>query len=104
MARLESGADFGPYRIEGFIAGGGMGEVYGAVHSVFEQAVAIKVLHARMRMIPGERASTRKVSRWDAPETSEYFICKRTRAARCADSACDGPCLWWSNLVDHNGP
>ena len=56
MARLESGADFGPYRIEGFIAGGGMGEVYGAVHSVFEQAVAIKVLHAHLHADDSWRA------------------------------------------------
>jgi serine/threonine protein kinase len=45
MQTLEAGVPFGPYTIEGFIAGGGMGEVYAARHAVYGSAVALKVLH-----------------------------------------------------------
>lgn len=43
---LEPGAALGSYRIEGFIAAGGMGQVYAARHAVYGTAVAMKVLHA----------------------------------------------------------
>lgn len=43
--RLGRGSDFGPYTIEGFIARGGMGQVYAARHAVYGSSVALKVLH-----------------------------------------------------------
>jgi serine/threonine-protein kinase len=43
-ARLEPGQQLGPYRIEGFIDGGGMGEVYRATDPRIHREVAIKVL------------------------------------------------------------
>lgn len=43
---LDAGTVFGSYAIEGFIAGGGMGEVYAARHAVYGTVVAMKVLHA----------------------------------------------------------
>lgn len=46
MQTIEAGTAFGPYVIDGFIAGGGMGQVYAAHHSVYGTAVAMKVLHA----------------------------------------------------------
>src|SRR5262245_13479784 len=55
MPSLESGSSFGPYSIEGFIAGGGMGEVYAARHTVYGTAVAIKVLHAALHRDEGWR-------------------------------------------------
>ncbi len=48
MPTLDSGAPFGTYLIEGFIARGGMGEVYAARHSVYGSPVAIKVLHPHL--------------------------------------------------------
>ena len=48
MENMDTGENFGPYTIEGFIAGGGMGRVYGAVHTVYRHPVAIKVLHAHL--------------------------------------------------------
>ncbi len=45
---IEAGSRFGPYTIEGLIAGGGMGAVYAARHSVYGSAVALKVLHAEL--------------------------------------------------------
>jgi serine/threonine protein kinase len=56
MTRLDKGADFGPYTIQGFIAGGGMGEVYGAVHAVYQQPVAIKILHSHLHAEDSWRA------------------------------------------------
>ncbi|MCO4744118.1 MAG: serine/threonine protein kinase [Proteobacteria bacterium] len=43
---LEAGHEFGGYRIEGLVAGGGMGRVYAARHAVYGTPVALKVLHA----------------------------------------------------------
>lgn len=48
MSMLEAGAPFGAYTIEGFIAAGGMGEVYAARHAVYGSPVALKVLHAAL--------------------------------------------------------
>jgi len=45
---LPSGFEFGPYTIEGFISGGGMGEVYAARSQIYGTAVALKVLHAHL--------------------------------------------------------
>jgi len=45
---IEVGSRFGPYTIEGLIAGGGMGAVYAAHHAVYGSAVALKILHAEL--------------------------------------------------------
>lgn len=55
MQRLEAGAAFGPYTIEGFVAGGGMGEVYAARHAVYGSPVALKVLHVGLHADDGWR-------------------------------------------------
>lgn len=52
MMTLQAGASFGPYVIEGFVAGGGMGRVYAAAHGVYGNAVALKVLHDRFAADP----------------------------------------------------
>jgi serine/threonine-protein kinase len=52
MMTLQAGAAFGPYVIEGFVAGGGMGRVYAAAHDVYGNAVALKVLHDRFAADP----------------------------------------------------
>ncbi len=54
-SNLEPGAAFGSYRIEGFIAAGGMGQVYAARHAVYGTAVAMKVLHADLHADAGWR-------------------------------------------------
>ena len=56
MTRMDKGESFGPYTISGFIAGGGMGEVYGAMHAVYQQPVAIKILHAHLHADESWRA------------------------------------------------
>ena len=56
METMDTGENFGPYTIEGFIAGGGMGRVYGAVHTVYRHPVAIKVLHAHLHADDSWRA------------------------------------------------
>jgi eukaryotic-like serine/threonine-protein kinase len=45
MTILKPGAAFGPFTIEGYVAGGGMGQVYAATHAVYGHPVALKVLH-----------------------------------------------------------
>ncbi|MFK7926962.1 MAG: serine/threonine protein kinase [Myxococcota bacterium] len=52
MTTMEAGAPFGPYVIEGFVAGGGMGRVYAASHSVYGHPVALKILHERFAQDP----------------------------------------------------
>ncbi|MFT7520323.1 MAG: serine/threonine protein kinase, partial [Kiritimatiellia bacterium] len=52
MSTLAAGTSFGPYAIEGFIAGGGMGRVYAAAHEIYGNPVALKVLHARFAQDP----------------------------------------------------
>jgi serine/threonine protein kinase len=47
-ASLAAGDEFGGYKIEGMIAGGGMGQVYAARHAVYGSPVALKVLHAEL--------------------------------------------------------
>ena len=46
-ASLEPGQCLGPYRIESFLAAGGMGEVYRATDTRLHRQVAIKVSSAR---------------------------------------------------------
>jgi serine/threonine-protein kinase len=53
--RQADGTPFGPYIIEGLIAGGGMGQVYAARHSVFGSTVALKVLHPALHADEGWR-------------------------------------------------
>ncbi len=48
MDTLEPGTPFGAYTIEGLIAGGGMGSVYAARHSVYGTTCALKVLHPKL--------------------------------------------------------
>lgn len=53
--QLEPGTVFGPYTIEGFIAAGGMGQVYAGRHTVYGSPVALKVLHAVLHADPSWR-------------------------------------------------
>ena len=55
MARLQKGEVFGSYTIEGFIASGGMGDVYAASHTVYATPVAIKILHQELHQDQGWR-------------------------------------------------
>jgi serine/threonine protein kinase len=55
MAHLDSGSELGPYRIEGFLAAGGMGEVYAARQALYGTPVALKVLHAHLTADPDWR-------------------------------------------------
>ncbi|MCA9570929.1 MAG: protein kinase [Myxococcales bacterium] len=48
MEELRTGEAFGPYRVEGLIAGGGMGRVYAARHDVYGSVCAMKVLHSSL--------------------------------------------------------
>jgi serine/threonine protein kinase len=48
MEHLKAGEAFGPYVVEGLIAGGGMGQVYAARHGVYGSVCAMKVLHASL--------------------------------------------------------
>lgn len=52
MKHYETGSKFGPYTIEGLVAGGGMGRVYAARHEVYKTPVALKVLHPRLHKDP----------------------------------------------------
>ncbi len=54
--RLEDGTRFGPYTIEGLIAGGGMGQVYAARNTLYGATVALKVLHPNLHADEGWRA------------------------------------------------
>jgi serine/threonine-protein kinase len=47
-SELTAGTMVGDYRIEGKLGGGGMGEVYGAVHPLIGKRTAIKVLRAEL--------------------------------------------------------
>jgi len=52
---IEAGSKFGPYTIEGLVAGGGMGSVYAARHTVYGSTVALKILHAELHADAGWR-------------------------------------------------
>jgi serine/threonine protein kinase len=52
---IEAGSKFGPYTIEGLVAGGGMGSIYAARHTVYGSAVALKILHADLHADAGWR-------------------------------------------------
>lgn len=56
MEELQAGSRFGPYTVEGLIAGGGMGHVYAAKHTVYGSPVALKVLKANLHVDPSWRA------------------------------------------------
>ena len=47
--RLQAGTHLGAYNVTGFVASGGMGEVYRAVHTVLGRVVAIKTVRASSR-------------------------------------------------------
>jgi eukaryotic-like serine/threonine-protein kinase len=54
--RLNAGTMLGPYRIDGWIGAGGMGEVYRATDTRLGRTVAIKILPAHLRMSSDLRA------------------------------------------------
>jgi len=58
--RLEIGTTLGPYEIVGFIAAGGMGEVYRARHTVLGRVVAIKTVGADLGDASGRRRLVRE--------------------------------------------
>ena len=68
---LEPGTSFGPYRIERFVAAGGMGEVYRARDTRLDRIVAIKVLPAELAADPQFRErfdrEARVISQLDHP-------------------------------------
>lgn len=55
METLDPGTPFGAYTIEGLIAGGGMGSVYVARHTVYGTTCALKVLHPKLHHDDGWR-------------------------------------------------
>ena len=114
---LEPGTSFGPYRIECFLAAGGMGEVYRARDTRLDRTVAIKVLPAELASDPQFRErferEARAISQLDHPhictlydvgeqsgvsflvmqylegETLEQRLKKGAHAARAGASVCD---------------
>ena len=62
---LSAGTRLGPYEITGPLGAGGMGEVYRATDTKLKRQVAIKILPARLRPIPGDwRAFSAKPKCW----------------------------------------
>jgi eukaryotic-like serine/threonine-protein kinase len=74
---LEPGTAFGPYRIERFLAAGGMGEVYRARDTRLERIVAIKVLPAELASDPQFRErfqrEARVISQLDHPHICTLY-------------------------------
>ena len=77
LARLQAGDELGPFRIDGLIGAGGMGEVYRAWDTRLDRQVAIKVL-SQIATIEGagrERfaAEARAISRLTHPRISTLY-------------------------------
>ena len=74
---LEPGTSFGPYRIERFLAAGGMGEVYRARDTRLDRIVAIKVLSAELASDPQFRErfvrEARVISQLDHPHICTLY-------------------------------
>jgi serine/threonine protein kinase/Tol biopolymer transport system component len=74
---LEPGTSFGPYRIECFLAAGGMGEVYRARDTRLDRIVAIKVLPAELASDPDFRErfdrEARVISQLDHPHICTLY-------------------------------
>ena len=74
---LEPGASLGPYRIESFLAAGGMGEVYRARDTRLDRIVAIKVLPADLAADPQFRErfdrEARVISQLDHPHICALY-------------------------------
>src|SRR5436309_6057637 len=60
---LTSGTKLGPYEIQSPLGAGGMGEVYRALDSRLERAVAIKVLPERLAGDPQARSRFEREAR-----------------------------------------
>jgi serine/threonine protein kinase/Tol biopolymer transport system component len=87
---LEPGTALGPYRIECFLAAGGMGEVYRARDTRLDRIVAIKVLSAELVSDPQFRErfdrEARVISRLEHPH-----ICTLYDVGEQAPSTASGP-------------
>jgi eukaryotic-like serine/threonine-protein kinase len=74
---FEPGTSFGPYRIERFLAAGGMGEVYRARDTRLDRIVAIKVLSAEFASDPQFRErfvrEARVISQLDHPHICTLY-------------------------------
>ena len=75
MAPLAAGTQLGPYRIEGLLGAGGMGEVYLAHDSRLDRRVAIKLLPERLLGDALARARLRREA-LAAAALDHPFVCK----------------------------
>jgi serine/threonine protein kinase/tetratricopeptide (TPR) repeat protein len=75
VAQLDAGEQIGPYRIEGLLGAGGMGEVYLAHDPRLDRRVAVKLLPERLIGDPVARERLRREA-LAAAALDHPFICK----------------------------